>query len=73
MTTLILKLLISHFLMVMSLALHPMEYISLNSFVLLGASSYITDFNTRNKLLTQKLLKQGYRYHKIRKIFSKFY
>ena len=25
------------------------------------ASSYITDFNTRNKLLTQKLLKQGYR------------
>ena len=27
------------------------------------ASSYITEFNTRNKLLTQKLLKQGYRYH----------
>ena len=26
------------------------------------ASSYVTDFNTRNKLLTQKLLKQGYRY-----------
>ena len=25
------------------------------------ASSYVTDFNTRNKLLTQKLLKQGYR------------
>ena len=24
-------------------------------------SSYVTDFNTRNKLLTQKLLKQGYR------------
>ena len=37
------------------------------------ASSYITDFNTRNKLLTQKLLKQGYRYHKLRKTFSKFY
>ena len=34
-------------------------------------SSYITDFNTRNKLLTQKLLKQGYRYHKLRKTFSK--
>ena len=30
-------------------------------------------FNTRNKLLTQKLLKQGYLYHKLRKIFSKFY
>ena len=37
------------------------------------AFSYITDFNTRNKLLTQKLLKQGYRYHKLRKTFSKSY
>ena len=37
------------------------------------ASSYITDFNTRNKLLTQKLMKQGYQYHKLRKTFSKFY
>ena len=37
------------------------------------ASSSITEFNTRNKLLTQKLLKQGYRYHKLRKTFSKFY
>ena len=37
------------------------------------ASSYVTDFKTRNKLLTQKLLKQGYRYHQLRKSFSKFY
>ena len=37
------------------------------------ASSDITDFNTRNKLLAQKLLKQGYQYHKLRKTFSKFY
>ena len=37
------------------------------------ASSYVADFNTRNKLLTQKLLKQGYRYHKLVKTFSKFY
>ena len=37
------------------------------------ASSYVADFNTRNKLLTQKLLKQGYRYHTLRKTFSKFY
>ena len=36
-------------------------------------SSYVADFNTRNKLLTQKLLKQGYRYHKLCKTFSKFY
>ena len=35
------------------------------------ASSYITDFNTLNKLLTKKLLKQGYWYHKLRKTFSK--
>ena len=37
------------------------------------ASSYVADFNTRNKLLTQKRLKQGYWYHKLRKTFSKFY
>ena len=37
------------------------------------ASSYVADFNTRNKLLTKKLLKRGYRYHKLRKTFSKFY
>ena len=37
------------------------------------ASSYVADFNTRNKLLTQKLLKQDYQYHKLFKTFSKFY
>ena len=36
-------------------------------------SSHVDDFNTRNKCLTAKLLKQGYRYHKLRKAFSKFY
>ena len=36
-------------------------------------SSHVDDFNTRNKVLTAKLLKQGYRYHKLRKAFSKFY
>ena len=41
--------------------------------ILLLASSYVTDFNTRNKLLTQKLLKQGYWYHILRKTFFKFY
>ena len=34
------------------------------------ASSYVADFNTRNKLLTQKLHKQGYRYHKFAKHFQ---
>ena len=37
------------------------------------APSYVTVFNTRNKLLTLKLLKQVYCYHKLRKTFSKFY
>ena len=37
------------------------------------ASSYVTDFNTRNKLLIQKLLKQGYWYHKLRKTWSNFF
>ena len=35
--------------------------------------SHVDDFNTRNERLTAKLLKQGYRYHKLRKAFSKFY
>ena len=36
-------------------------------------SSHVDDFNTRNKVLPAKLLRQGYRYHKIRKAFTKFY
>ena len=36
-------------------------------------SSHVTDFNTRKKLLTAKLRNQCYRYHKLRKAFSKFY
>ena len=36
-------------------------------------SSHEADFNARNKSLTDKLLQQGYRYHRIRKTFSKFY
>ena len=33
----------------------------------------VADFNARNKCLTAKLLQQGYRYHNLRKTFSKFY
>ena len=36
------------------------------------ASSHVVDFNTCNKLLTQKLLKQGYRFYKLRKTIAKF-
>ena len=37
-----------------------------------SSSSYVADFNTYNELLTQKLLKQGFRYRKLHKTFSKF-
>ena len=36
-------------------------------------SSHVDDFNTRYKVLRAILLRQGYRYHKLRKAFSKFY
>ena len=35
--------------------------------------SHVTDFNAQNKNLTAKLLQHGYRYHKLRKTFSKVY
>ena len=35
-------------------------------------SSHVAYFTARNKSLTAKLLQQGYRYHKLRKTFSKF-
>ena len=38
-----------------------------------SASSNLSDFNYRTKALTAKLLRQGYRYFKLRKAFSKFY
>ena len=37
------------------------------------ASSNLSDFNCRNKALTVKLLRQDYRYFKLRQAFSKFY
>ena len=47
-------------------------YISqLNRFT--RVSSHVADFNARNNSLTAKLLQQGYRYHKLRKTFSKFH
>ena len=32
-------------------------------------SSHVTDFNARNKIVTGKLLHQGYCYHKLQKAF----
>ena len=37
------------------------------------ASSNLSDFNCRNEALTSKLFRQGYRYFKLHKAFSKFY
>ena len=37
------------------------------------ASRHVDYFNTRNKLLTQKLHKQSYWYHKLRKTLSYFH
>ena len=34
-------------------------------------SSHVDDFNTRNKVLTAKILRQAYRYHKIRRAILK--
>ena len=69
---LILILFIFRSLMAMSLDVPLMVYISkLIRFA--RVSSHVTDFNNRNKFLNAKLLKQGYRYHKLRKAFSKFY
>ena len=58
--------------MEMFLAPLPILYIFL-SICFARVCSNNDDFNSRNLFLTAKLLKQGYRYHKIRKEFSKFY
>ena len=52
----------------MFLAPFPMVYIFRNLFVL---REYVDDINNRNESLTSKLSKQCYRYHKLRKDFSK--
>ena len=35
--------------------------------------SYLHDFNIRNLNITKKLLQQGFRFHKLRKSFTKFF
>ena len=68
-TILILILLISRFLMETSLDVHHMAFIYLSLFVSLEHL-----LTCRNKVLTAKLLKQDYRYHKLLKdFFLKFY
>ena len=70
---LILVLLIFPFLMVMSLGV-PSYGVYISQLIRFArASSHVDDFNNRNRFLTAKLLKQGCRYHKLRRAFSKFY
>ena len=49
--------------MVMSLILHSMVYIFL-LICFAKASSQVSDFNSQNKILTAKILKQRYHYQK---------
>ena len=56
------------FKMVIFLALHSMEFIFLNSFDL-QENLVMLLTSTQHKLLTQKLIKQGYWYHKLCKTF----
>ena len=59
--------------MEMFLALLPMVCIFPSLFVLLECVLMLMTSTTETYFLTAKLLEQGYRYHKIRKAFSKFY
>ena len=54
----------------MFLARHPMVFIFLNLFELLECPVMLM---TLILVITAKLLRQGYRYYKLRKAFSKFY
>ena len=49
-----------------------MVFIFVNLFDLLKCP-VVDELNTGTKDLTTKLLSEGYRYHKLRKAFSKFY
>ena len=72
-TILILTYLISLSSMVMSLGVPGIGVYITQLIRYARASSNVSEFNCRNKTLTAKHLRQGYRYHKLRKAFSKFY
>ena len=67
------KLPIFQFLLAMSLGV-PLYMVYISQLIRFArASSHVNEFNNCSKFLTAKPLKQGYRYHKLRKAFSKFY
>ena len=51
----------------------PLVFVFLNLFVLLECPDILMTSMSRNQGLIAKLLKEGDRYHKLRKSFSKFY
>ena len=57
----------------MFLAILPMVYIILSLFILLECVLMLMTSTTETYFITAKLFEQGYRYHKIRKAFFKFY
>ena len=59
--------------MVMFLGRHPIVLYISQLIRFARMSSHVDDFISRNKALTAKPLKLGYKYHKLRKAFSKFY
>ena len=71
---LILILLISHFGMATFLVSVPSYGVYISPIIRFASvSSHLTDLSARNKTLNAKLLQQGYRYHKLRTVFSKLY
>ena len=58
--------------MVMILVRHPMV-LYFSTYSLCEVCSHVDYFDTRNKILTAKFLKQGYSYYKLQKAYSKFY
>ena len=59
--------------MVTLLAVLLMVYTFLQLIRFARVCNHVEDCNARNNCLTAKLLQRGYRYHKLRKTFSKFY
>ena len=58
--------------MAMFLVLHPMEFLFLNPSDLVEHLAMLQSLTLAINFLSQKILKQGYRYHKLRKTFFYF-
>ena len=54
-------------------SIHKMCMVTLWKSVFFFVCNKVEDFNDRNSIISRKLLKQGFLYHKLRKTFAKFY